>query len=73
MSAAEDIVLTPDPCLSQMCEPVAEIDDHIRELAERMLEDMYATEGCGLAAPQVGECIRHKCGTDSSPAKIPGR
>ena len=58
MSAAEDIVLTPDPCLSQMCEPVAEIDDHIRELAERMLEDMYATEGCGLAAPQVGECIR---------------
>ena len=58
MSAVDDIVLTPDPRLSQMCQPVEKIDGSIRALAKRMLKDMYAAEGCGLAAPQVGELIR---------------
>ena len=53
-----DIVLSPDPRLRTECTPIEEIDDSIRELAARMLEDMYAAEGCGLAAPQVGETIQ---------------
>ncbi len=54
----EDIVVAPDPRLFTECAPVEEITPQIRELAERMLEDMYATEGCGLAAPQIGEMIQ---------------
>ena len=58
LDVLNDIVLSPDPRLRTECAPVEEIDDSIRELAARMLEDMYAAEGCGLAAPQVGETIQ---------------
>ena len=58
MSYLEDIVLSPDPRLSKECAPVEAITPEIRELAARMLDDMYASEGCGLAAPQVGELIQ---------------
>ena len=58
MSAFEDIVLSPDPRLSTECAPIEEITPEIRALAEHMLDDMYATDGCGLAAPQVGELIQ---------------
>ena len=51
----DDIVVTPDPRLRTECTPIEVIDDEVRALAERMLRDMYAAEGCGLAAPQVGE------------------
>ena len=55
---ADDIVLTPDPRLRTECEPITSIDANVRKLSERMLRDMYATEGCGLAAPQVGELVQ---------------
>lgn len=58
MSAKKDILLTPDPRLSQVCEPVTEINADIRKLAKRMLKDMYEADGCGLAAPQIGEMVR---------------
>ncbi len=44
----------PDPVLKQVAEPVAEIDDEIKNLAKDMAETMYAAPGVGLAAPQVG-------------------
>ena len=50
----DEIVVAPDERLKTECAPIEEITPEIRELAERMLTDMYATEGCGLAAPQVG-------------------
>ena len=58
MSSKKDILLTPDPRLSQVCEPVTEINADIRKLAKRMLKDMYEADGCGLAAPQIGEMVR---------------
>lgn len=58
MTAADDIVLAPDNRLKTECVPIEKIDDEVRALAERMLDDMYATEGCGLAAPQVGELVQ---------------
>ena len=58
MAASEEIVLAPDVRLKTVCEPIEEIDDSIHELAARMLKDMYETEGCGLAAPQVGELVQ---------------
>ncbi|MTI17186.1 peptide deformylase [Rhodobacteraceae bacterium RKSG542] len=49
-----EIYLVPDACLRTKCEPVAEVNDEIRALADDMLETMYAAPGIGLAAPQIG-------------------
>lgn len=48
----------PDPRLERVCEDVKEITPELRELVENMAETMYARDGIGLAAPQVGEPIR---------------
>ena len=55
MSALDDIVVAPDDRLKTECEPIQDIDGKVARLARRMLRDMYAADGCGLAAPQVGE------------------
>lgn len=49
-----DILTFPDPRLADRAVPVETVDDSIRTLIEDMLETMYAAEGIGLAAPQVG-------------------
>ncbi len=41
-------------CLRKTAVPVVDIDDDIRALAADMLETMYAANGVGLAAEQVG-------------------
>lgn len=43
----------PDPRLRIQAEPVAQVDDAIRQLVDDMLETMYDAPGIGLAAPQV--------------------
>ncbi len=48
------IVEIPDPRLRLTCEPVATIDDEVRQLVSDMTETMYAAHGIGLAAIQVG-------------------
>lgn len=53
-----DIVTSPDDRLKTECAPIEVIDDSIVELSQRMLRDMYATDGCGLAAPQIGELVQ---------------
>jgi peptide deformylase len=40
--------------LRKVAQPVEEITDEIRQIAKDMLETMYASDGVGLAAPQVG-------------------
>ena len=52
------IVKYPDPILKVKCTPVLEVTDELRELAQNMIDTMYAAPGVGLAAPQVGETIR---------------
>lgn len=49
--------LWPDPVLSQRAAP-AEVDAASLSLARDMLETMYAAQGRGLAAPQVGVLMR---------------
>ncbi|MCL2178790.1 MAG: peptide deformylase [Proteobacteria bacterium] len=49
-----EILLWPDECLSQNSVPVAQVDEGIRSLVADMFETMYAAEGVGLAAPQLG-------------------
>lgn len=48
----------PDPVLASKCAPVGAVGEDIRRLAADMLETMYAAEGRGLAAPQVGRPLR---------------
>jgi peptide deformylase len=48
------IVKYSEPVLSQPGEPVSEFDGELRKLAADMFETMYAAQGIGLAAPQVG-------------------
>jgi peptide deformylase len=48
------IVLSPDPGLREICEPVDLTDASIKRLAKQMAQLMYKNSGCGLAAPQVG-------------------
>ena len=67
------ILIHPDPRLKKVAEPVGEITDKIRVLAEDMLETMYAAPGIGLAAPQVGvgarilvmDCVKEEGATTS--------
>ena len=47
-----------DPVLRRQSRPIPEITPAIRELVDNMFETMYAAEGIGLAAPQVGESLR---------------
>lgn len=46
------------PVLRAKAEPIAQVDDALRSLADDMLETMYAHDGCGLAANQVGVARR---------------
>ncbi|PZP83472.1 MAG: peptide deformylase [Azospirillum brasilense] len=53
------LVIAPDPRLNQRSEPVAVVDDAVRKLLDDMLETMYANDGIGLAAVQVG--VHKRC------------
>ena len=52
--AIREIRILGDPILRARAEPVSIVDDEIRTLIDDMLETMYAADGVGLAAPQVG-------------------
>ncbi|MEM8958020.1 MAG: peptide deformylase [Pseudomonadota bacterium] len=48
------ILIHPDPRLKKPSEPVADLSDDLRRLADDMLATMYDAPGIGLAAPQIG-------------------
>src|SRR5207237_829602 len=48
------IVKFGDPVLESAAEPVTTFDGDLRKLIEDMFESMYAAQGVGLAAPQIG-------------------
>jgi len=52
--AVMPIVQAPDARLSAVCAEVAVFDDALIALADDMLATMYAANGRGIAAPQVG-------------------
>ncbi len=65
------IVKYPEPVLSKPGEPVTEFDDELRKLVADMFETTYASQGIGLAAPQVGVSKRVTV-IDLSMGKEPG-
>lgn len=52
------IVKYPEPVLQQPGEPVTEFNKDLREFVADMFETMYAAQGIGLAAQQVGVAKR---------------
>ncbi|MGC9223532.1 MAG: peptide deformylase [Terracidiphilus sp.] len=52
------IVKYPEPVLSQPGEPVTEFNGELRKFVADMFETMYASQGVGLAAQQVGVAKR---------------
>jgi len=53
-----DIRVLGDPILRKETRRVDEVNDDIRQLVRDMFDTMYAAEGIGLAAPQVGRTER---------------
>ena len=53
------LVIEPDARLHIPSESVVRVDDAVRQLLNDMLETMYAHEGIGLAAVQVG--VHQRC------------
>ena len=52
--AIREIITVPDPRLKEVSKPVDTVDDALRELMDDMLQTMYAADGIGLAAIQIG-------------------
>ncbi len=48
------IVIAGAPVLREVAQPVERIDKKLQRLLRDMAETMYAADGVGLAAPQVG-------------------
>ena len=47
-----------DPVLKEVCAPVERVDKRLRQMLDDMAETMYAADGVGIAAPQVGKALR---------------
>jgi peptide deformylase len=48
------ILTAPDPRLKAASEKISRVDDELKKLIDDMLETMYAEDGIGLAAIQIG-------------------
>jgi peptide deformylase len=53
--AVRPTVIWPDARLREPTTPITAIDDSIRELYRDLCDSMYAENGLGMAAPQIGE------------------
>ena len=56
--AVRTIVKAGDKVLKEVAAPVGKIDKRIKQLLDDMAQTMYAADGVGLAAPQVGVSLR---------------
>ena len=52
------ILTAPDPCLKAVSTDVETVDSAIRALIDDMADSMYAADGIGLAAVQIGQPLR---------------
>lgn len=52
------LLFYPDPVLARRADEITEFTPELKALAHDMAETMYANDGIGLAAPQIGESIR---------------
>ena len=52
--AVKKILIEPSKILRQVSQPVNEVNKEIQKILDDMLETMYAANGIGLAAIQIG-------------------
>ncbi len=52
--AVRPTVIWPDPRLREATSEITTIDDSVRELFRDLCDSMYAENGLGMAAPQIG-------------------
>lgn len=48
------IITVPDPILRQKAQKVEKVNDGVLRVLDNMRDTMYAADGVGLAAPQIG-------------------
>lgn len=53
-----EIIKLPNPILRVKALPIKRVTAELKELAQSMLDTMYAENGIGLAAPQINQSIR---------------
>lgn len=53
-----DVRYLGDPVLREVCSEVVAVDEEVRALVDDLVETMYAADGIGLAAPQIGIPLR---------------
>ncbi len=74
--AVLSILVAPHPVLKQKAKPVDAVDARVAKLMDDMVETMYAANGIGLAAPQVGVLERvivvdvHEKGEKPNPIRL---
>ena len=56
--SVQSLCVEPHPVLRAKARPVAAFTDEIQRLARDLIETMYANDGIGLAAPQIGHDIQ---------------
>ena len=57
-----DVVVLPAPVLGRPADPVGEVDDAARRVAQDLLDTMRASShSVGIAAPQIGVSLRIFC------------
>lgn len=56
--ALRPIVVWPDPRLREKTRAVTEVTDEIRALYKDLSDTMYAYDGVGIAAPQIGVAVK---------------
>ena len=74
--AVLEILVAPHPVLKQKAKPVEKVDARVAKLMDDMVETMYAAQGIGLAAPQIGVLERvivvdvHEKGEPPNPIRL---
>lgn len=56
--ALRNVVKDGDPILNKKCREITKFDEKLSILIDDMFETMYASNGVGLAGPQVGQLKR---------------
>jgi len=68
--AVKEVLLYPDPRLKEVCAPIVDFDDSVRELLANLVDTMIAAgHSVGVAAPQIGD-IRRAVVVDVSKSKL---
>jgi peptide deformylase len=67
-----EILIWPDPVLKKKALPIVAVDEATRTLVRDMFDTMYAADGVGLAAPQIG-VLQRIIVLDTSPRQSEAR